>query len=153
MKTTIAHISDHDLEQEYIRRHCIKLGEQISGSDAAAQHFKTLFLGEQGREHMAAIFLNGNNRVISSEILFSGTLTTSAVYPREIIRQALEKSAAAIILGHNHPSGNLHPSNDDITITRRIKAALDTVDIVLHDHVIIGYGQSGYYSITDSSII
>jgi len=78
-------------------------------------------------------------------------LTTSAVYPREIVKTALENNAAALICAHNHPSGNLNPSRDDISITKKIKAACDTVDIPLHDHLIIA--GDGWYSFSDHGLI
>ena len=97
------------------------------------------------------IYLNGRNDVISSEIIFSGTLTTAAVYPREIIRKAIEESAGAILVGHNHPSGNRQPSQDDLSITKKIKTACETVDIVLHDHLIVT--SIGYYSFADKGVL
>ena len=97
------------------------------------------------------IYLNGKNAVISSEILFSGTLTTAAVYPREIIKRALEENAAAILVGHNHPSGNKNPSQDDLQITKKIKSACQTIDISLHDHLIVT--SEGFYSFSDHGVI
>ena len=97
------------------------------------------------------MFLNGQNALITVEILFRGTLTTAAVYPREIIKLALENNAAAIICAHNHPSGNLNASRDDIAITKKIKDACGTVDISLHDHLIIA--GDGHYSLADHGLL
>lgn len=153
VKTIFAHISDTELEEEYIRRNCVKFGEQIKSSEAAAKHFRSLFVREQHREHVAVIYLNSNNLTIQSEIQFSGSLSSSAVYPREIVIRALELSAAACIIGHNHPSGNLSPSNDDIEITKKVKQALKTIDIALLDHIIVGYGKAGFYSFADNQLL
>ena len=110
-----------------------------------------LFAKDPSRENFGPIYLNGKNDIISSEILFSGTLTTAAVYPREIIRKAIEESAGAILVGHNHPSGNRQPSQDDLSITKKIKAACETVDITLHDHLIVT--SEGYYSFADNGVL
>jgi DNA repair protein RadC len=110
-----------------------------------------LFGEDPAREHFGIIYLNGANKVINSEILFTGSLTTSAVYPREVIKRAIEESAGAILVGHNHPSGNRQPSSDDLAITKKIKDACKTVDIVLHDHLIVT--STGYYSFADKGVL
>jgi DNA repair protein RadC len=81
--------------------------------------------------------LNGRNQIIDFKNLFVGTLTTSAVFPREIIKAIIEFDAAAIILVHNHPSGNPNPSNEDIKITQRLVKACALIDVSIHDHFII----------------
>ncbi len=88
---------------------------------------------------------------MKTEILFKGSLTTAAVYPREIIKTALKNHAAAIVCAHNHPSGNLNPSRDDVAVTEKIKMACKTVDIALHDHLIIT--GNGWYSFADHGLI
>ena len=86
-------------------------------------------LRDRNREIFLAILLNGRNQVLDIIKLFEGTLTTSAVYPREVIKMILEKDAAAVIFVHNHPSGNPNPSGDDQKITRKLKAACETIDV------------------------
>ena len=71
------------------------------------------------------------------EELFKGTLTTSAVYPREVVKRALDNNAAALVFVHNHPSGNPNPSQDDLTITKKLKEAAKAIDVSIHDHLII----------------
>lgn len=144
-------VSDRELEKEYRKRFFLKGGERIGKSEDAAKHFAALFAEDPSRESFLVMFLNGNNKHIATEVLFKGTLTSSAVYPREIIKRALEHDAAAIVCGHNHPSGNLNPSRDDMAITKKIKAALDTVDIAFHDHLIVA--GEGFYSFTDHGLL
>ena len=144
-------VSDKQIDEEYRKRFFLQSGDKLLNAKDAAKHFNVLFSKDPSREHFGAIYLNGANKVISSEILFSGSLTTSAVYPRDIIRRALEENGAAIVCGHNHPSGNLQPSQDDLQITKKIKVACETVDITLHDHVIVT--SEGYYSFADRGLI
>jgi DNA repair protein RadC len=99
------------------------------------------------REVFKVLFLNSQNRILSVEDLFEGTLTTSTVYPREIIRRALEVHAAALVFAHNHPSGDPKPSRDDIRITRDLFWAGRIMGVRVLDHLIIGEGQ--YTSLAD----
>jgi DNA repair protein RadC len=89
-------------------------------------------------EVFAAVYLDNRNRVIAFEELFRGTIDGASVYPREVVKQALARNAAAVILTHNHPSGVAEPSQADELITRRLKEALSLVDIKVLDHVIVG---------------
>jgi len=95
-------------------------------------------------EEFKTLFLDSRNQLIAVETLKTGTVNRSVVYPRKIVERALYNHAAGVIIAHNHPAGTLQPSQDDITITNAIKTALETVDIVLLDHIIIG-GNS-YFS-------
>ena len=149
--TALDRVSDSELDKEYRKRFFLSAGEELHGAEDAAKHFNMLFADDPAREYFGIIYLNGKNDVISSEVLFTGTLTTSAVYPREIIKRSLEENAAAILVGHNHPSGNRQPSQDDIAITKKIKAACETVDIVLHDHLILT--STGYNSLDDHGVL
>ncbi|MCK5837858.1 MAG: hypothetical protein KAH09_11375, partial [Desulfobacula sp.] len=103
------------------------------------------------KEVFVGIFLDAKNRVLTSKILFTGTLTTSSVYPREVIVSALQHNAAAMIFAHNHPSGDVEPSQSDIQITRRLFFALKYVGITLHEHMIIG--NQGFYSFAAQGLI
>jgi DNA repair protein RadC len=98
-------------------------------------------------ECFAAIYLDAKNRVIADEILFTGTVTASAVYPREVVKAALAHAAAAVIFAHNHPSGDPTPSPDDMAITRKLVRACDLVGITVHEHLIIG--AEGCFSFAD----
>ncbi len=105
----------------------------------------------KGREHFIGVFLDAKNRVLACETLFTGSLTESAVYPREVIIRALHHQAAALIFAHNHPSGDVEPSQNDIRITKRLYFALSHVGIKVHEHIIIG--QDGYYSFAEHHLI
>ena len=102
---------------------------------------------DKKRECFLAIYLDAKNRVIDDDILFTGTVTASAVYPREVVRAALDQSAAAVIFAHNHPSGDPAPSPDDMAITRRLVQACGLMGITVHEHLIVG--REGYYSFAD----
>lgn len=108
-------------------------------------------LRDKSKEHFLAIYLDAKNRVIDTETLFIGTLTASAVYPREVIKAALENHAAALIFAHNHPSGEPEPSREDMVITRQLVFACKTMDITVHEHLIIGNGR--YFSFADQGYI
>jgi len=146
-------IKDSDLQSEYIKRFTLKRGDQIKSSNDAILQFQSLMVANADKEQFYCLFLSGNNCVIKVERLFEGSISSSAVYPRELVKRVLELNASAVIIGHNHPSGNLNPSRDDLTITKRIKKALELVDCTLHDHVIIGYGKSDVYSFADHGLI
>ncbi len=92
-------------------------------------------------EQFRVLFLDARNRLLGDEAQARGTVNHTPVYPREVIKRALELQATAIILVHNHPSGDPTPSRDDIDMTREVKAAAAALSIVLHDHVIVGNGR------------
>ncbi len=103
------------------------------------------------RECFKVLFLDAKNRVLASEILFEGTLTASSVYPREVVKSALEQRAAALIFAHNHPSGDPEPSAADFAVTRQLVFACMTVGIIVHEHLVIGANQ--YFSFADQGHI
>ncbi len=88
------------------------------------------------------VFLDAQNRAIGTEELFRGTLTQTSVYPREIVKRALQRNAAAVVLAHNHPSGVAEPSVQDQALTRTISEALAMVDVKVLDHFIVAPGAS-----------
>ncbi len=98
-------------------------------------------LGIYPHEVFAALFLDNRHRVIQYRELFRGTIDGAAVYPREVVRQALEDNAAAVIFAHNHPSGVAEPSQADVSLTARLKEALGLVDIRVLDHMVVGHGE------------
>ncbi|MBB5319730.1 RadC family protein [Marinobacter oulmenensis] len=105
------------------------------------RRFLTSRLGTYPHEVFAGLFLDNRHRVIRYRELFRGTIDGAAVYPREVVRQALEENAAAVIFAHNHPSGVAEPSPADVSLTRRLKEALGLVDIRVLDHMVIGHGE------------
>lgn len=110
-----------------------------------------LRLQAQGLEHevFAVMYLDAQHRLIEYEQMFRGTLTKTAVYPREVAKQALVKNAAAVILHHNHPSGCCHPSPSDSDLTDRLRNALELIDVSVLDHVITS-DQGAFSMFTDS---
>ena len=93
------------------------------------------------QEVFHVLFLDNKHRILRSESLFHGTIHSSSVHPREVIRKALEYNAAALIVAHNHPSGVAEPSFSDIQITEKLRDAVGLVDIRLLDHIVVGRGE------------
>lgn len=97
-------------------------------------------------EVFACLFLDSQHRVIEFEILFQGTINSSAVHPREVVRKTLKHNAAALILAHNHPSGVAEPSNADRHITQQLSDALALIDVRILDHIVVGDGECVAFS-------
>jgi DNA repair protein RadC len=113
------------------------IGKDFVKSSEDVRNYLRHYLRDKNREVFMAIMLNGQNQIIDLVELFEGSLTTSAVYPREVIKNILKYDAAAVIFVHNHPSANPNPSNDDRAITQKLKDACKTIDVTVHDHIII----------------
>ncbi len=94
-------------------------------------------LGAEQREVFSVLFFNSQQELIAYEPMFAGTLTCTAIYPREIIQRVLYHRASGVILCHNHPSGNVIPSLADRNITEKIKIVLGLIDVQVLDHVIV----------------
>lgn len=122
--------------QRYLRER-LRPGVSI-GSPADSREFLLATLRDRPHEVFCCLFMDNRHRVLAFDELFRGTIDAAAVYPREIVKQALHRNAAAVILAHNHPSGVAEPSQSDQLITRRIRDALDLVDVRLLDHFVIG---------------
>jgi DNA repair protein RadC len=106
-------------------------------SAAETKDLLRLRMGDKEHEIFCVLYLNSQHELIEVEELFRGTIDGAAVYPREIAKAALKRNAAAVILGHNHPSGATEPSAADKRITERITSALALLDIRVLDHVIV----------------
>ncbi|SDV49368.1 DNA replication and repair protein RadC [Chitinasiproducens palmae] len=104
---------------------------------ANVKDYLRLTLGMRSREIFMCLYLDARHRLIASEEASRGTLTQTAVYPREIVREALMRNAVAVIVAHNHPSGQAAPSEADQRLTYRLKAALELMDVRLLDHMIV----------------
>lgn len=124
---------------ELARRTLVQQLQERSAMTSAREvkHYLQMQLGANAHEVFAALFLDSQNRLIAFEELFRGTLSQTSVYPREVVLRALHHGAAAVILAHNHPSGNTTPSRADTTLTTTLAAALDLLDIRVLDHVIV----------------
>lgn len=105
------------------------------------KEYVSLQLAQRGHEVFAVLFLDAQNRLLKLEEMFRGTLTQTSVYPREVVKRALELHAAAVILAHNHPSGAAEPSRADEYLTQTLKSALALVDVRVLDHLVVGQGQ------------
>lgn len=123
----------------------------IVGNSRQLFDYLYLRLRDRKRECFKVLFLNAKNQVIAAKVLFEGTLTASCVYPREVVQTALDHHAAALICVHNHPSGDPAPSAEDIAVTRQLIFACRVMDIVVHEHIIIGNNR--YFSFADQGMI
>ena len=117
----------------------IQNGEVLS-SPEHVRHFLSLHLTGLGHEVFSGLFLDNRHRVIEYRELFTGTIDSAAVYPREIVKRCLSTNAAAVIFAHNHPSGVAEPSDTDVRLTRKLVDALALIDVRVLDHLIIGQG-------------
>jgi DNA repair protein RadC len=115
---------------------------QAIRSPADTEAFLRAKMRHLGHELFCCLFLDNRHRILRFDEMFRGTIDGTSVYPREVVKEALSVNAAAIILAHNHPSGVAEPSQADERITRRLKSALELVDIRLLDHLIIGDGKT-----------
>lgn len=112
-------------------------GMSYASPDSVRQYL-TLKMAKLEREVFTVLFLDTRHRLIADEVLFMGTIAEASIYPREVVKRALQHNAAALIVAHNHPSGCPDPSPADIAITDKLKDALALVSIRLLDHFIIG---------------
>ncbi len=116
-------------------------GEAIR-SPADTESFLKARMQHLDHELFCCLYLDNRHRVLRFDELFRGTIDGTSVYPREVVKEALSVNAAAVILAHNHPSGVAEPSQADERITKRLKSALELVDIRLLDHLIVGNGAA-----------
>lgn len=114
-------------------------GEELTDPTAAGKYFKMKLVGRE-HEVFAVLFLDTRHRAIAFEEMFRGSIDGCEVHPREVVKAALRHNAAAVILGHNHPSGSPEPSPADRAVTAQLKQALHLVDIRLLDHFVCGAG-------------
>jgi len=119
----------------------LKTGPSL-GSPRATSDFLTAKLRDLEHEVFCCLYLDKRHRLIEFQELFRGTIDGASVHPREIVKLALQRNSAAVIVAHNHPSGVAEPSQADELITQRVKDALALVDIRLLDHIIVGDGVS-----------
>ena len=123
------------------------MGEQLQVREAMSQpalvqDYVQLHMGQLGHEVFGVLFLDAQHRLIRFAEMFRGTLTQTSVYPREVVRLAIETGACAVVLAHNHPSGQVQPSRADQLLTQHLRDALALIDVRVLDHVIVGPGQA-----------
>ena len=103
--------------------------------------YLTAAMGHERTEQFRVLFLDGRNKLIADEIQGQGTINHAPAYPREVVRRCLELHASAVILAHNHPSGDPSPSREDVALTNEIARAASVMGISVHDHIVIGRGK------------
>ncbi len=123
------------------------MGERLQAREAMTQptlvqDYLKLHLAQKPHEVFAVMFLDAQHRLIRFVEMFRGTLTQTSVYPREVVQQALQSGASAVVLAHNHPSGEVQPSRADHLLTQTLRDALALIDVRVLDHVIVGPGQA-----------
>lgn len=116
----------------------LRKGTKISHPRDASAYLQA-HLMDLEYEVFGLVCLDTQHRVISNVVLFRGTIDSASVHPREVVKHVFDHNASAVILYHNHPSGNLQPSDGDIRITRRLKEALDLIEVRVLDHCIVSY--------------
>ncbi len=108
---------------------------------------------DKAKEHFKLILLNSRNKILYISSVSTGTLTTSLVHPREVFKDAIVHSAASVVLAHNHPSGDPEPSEDDLKITKKLVESGKILGIEVMDHIVIGKGNTDYYSFREKGLI
>lgn len=139
-KVMLVHDSNHKVSSKVIR----------SPEDAAT--IVSEYLRGVDREHFVGLYLNSANNLITINTVSVGTLNSSLVHPREVFKIALMTNAAAVIVAHNHPSGNIEPSSEDIAITKQLVEAGKILGVPLHDHVIVSDGV-GHTSFAERGLV
>ncbi len=124
-----------------LQRRACKPGQAMSDVATCGAFFR-LRLAHETREHFEVAFLDSQHRLLAVERLFSGTIDGANVYPRIVLQRALALNSGAVILAHNHPSGNPDPSAADRAITARLKEALGLIDVRLLDHFVVTADQA-----------
>jgi DNA repair protein RadC len=115
--------------------------ESVISSPAALRDWLRLYCADLQHEVFLVLFLDAHHRVLDVEAMFRGTLTQTAVYPREVVKAALSRNASAVAFAHNHPSGRAEPSRADEYLTANLKSALALVDVHVVDHFIVAGDQ------------
>ncbi|NVM21555.1 MAG: DNA repair protein RadC [Desulfobacterales bacterium] len=139
----------HAVAERYLKKRLIKKDPIRSSKELFDYLYHSL--RDKKREIFKVVFLDAQNRILTIETLFEGTLTASSVYPREVVQAALKHHAAALFLVHNHPSGEPRPSREDTLLTRQLIHACRVMGITVHEHLIIG--DNTYFSFADQGYI
>lgn len=116
----------------------IKKPDAMMNNPEIAANYLRLTIGGLEHEVFHVLFMNDHHSVLASETMFTGTINETAVYVREIVKRALYHNAASLILAHNHPSGISSPSKSDIQLTKRVKDAMELINVSVIDHIIVG---------------
>jgi len=154
----IPHIGEHSIILfRLIQAFAVRLGEEKIIKKSTFGSWKDVIeycrtrIGFEDKEYFLAIFVDSSNNIIAADELAAGTIDRVAVYPREVVRHTLGYNASAVILVHNHPSGSIEPSKQDIVMTKTIHQAIQAIDARLHDHLIIS--GEGHFSFKNAGLI
>ena len=151
MNPQLKDLPDNIIQEEYQRRFLRKKGEKLQSSKASADHMRAFLSKHAGDvEHFGIVYLDTQLNIISTELVSSGSLSTASVFPREIIKRVLALESGSILCFHNHPSLEILASNSDRALTKKLQQALNSIDVSLLDHIIIG---DGYYSFSDQGLL
>ena len=129
------------LAADILAENTAKMGKQFTTPEITEKFIK-LKIGLDKSEVFCVLFLDNRHRLISFDRMFEGTINGANIYPREVVKRALSHNAAAMIIAHNHPSGDCEPSEADKRITSRLKAALELIDVRVLDHLIVSADNS-----------
>ncbi|RYG99061.1 MAG: DNA repair protein RadC [Alphaproteobacteria bacterium] len=144
LRPSLEHFEEED--EAVLSKACLilerrMLRDGVLGDPSAAVEYLKLRLGRHQREVFYAMFLDTRHRILGGEIMFYGTIDSAEVHPREVVKLALQRNAAAVIIAHNHPSGDTEPSAADRAVTAKLKAALALIDVRLLDHFVVSNGS------------
>lgn len=135
--------------EQYLNEQMVR--KEVLSSPGAVVDFAKVTIGGLPREAFLVVYLNVKNYVIGHEVMWKGTVDRAIVYPREVIKAALDRNASGLILSHNHPSGNPDPSQEDKHLTRSIIDAAKLFEIRILDHIIVG--NQGYFSFQENRLL
>lgn len=152
MKQTAFAMCDVVNIQMIRERQLLYNGNRVTKPEQAAEAFMAL-LGDPDREYFVVLHLDGKNRISGIHQVSQGSLNQSIVHPRETFKSAILANAAAIIMAHNHPSGDLTPSREDLEITRRLKEAGDLLGVRVLDHIIVDTDSGACLSFSDRGLM
>ncbi|RZB31323.1 MAG: DNA repair protein RadC [Desulfobacteraceae bacterium Eth-SRB2] len=139
-----------------IKDKSISFGQRRMNNSQEAQSLIQRLIKTQGqpdREQFCVILLNAKNEIIGLNIVSIGGLSSASVHPREVLKPAILANAAAMVLTHNHPSGDVSPSPEDLAITEKIVQAVNIIGIQVHEHLIISMDDDRYFSFADNGFI
>jgi DNA repair protein RadC len=139
-----------------VRDRSVSFENHCLSNSAQAQPIIRKLIEEHGnsdREQFCILMLNAKNVIIGLNIVSTGTVTSAQVCPREVLKPAIIASASAILISHNHPSGDVEPSPEDICLTEKLIQACHLVGITVHEHLIISMFNDSYYSFADRGLI
>ena len=130
MTSELKENTDNAIREEFARRFRKQKGEQLSSSRESADHLRSVYADyPEDQEHFAVVYLDGQNKIITTEVVATGTINTAAIYPRILLKRILELQAVSVLISHTHPSGATTPSSSDRALTRKLRDGFALFDI------------------------